>query len=170
MREPTMTAARLDELLAEAGTEPCALAREALAAGTPAEFQNGTQPLVPMRSLFSRRENRSRRSGQGSVGFEAALRALGTYPGASLARATIDDRQRDRYFFELFLTPDLTRVVACFGVARPSRDGVRHPDGIGRASAGTQNSCRSSRPPRPRRIWPRRWNGLGGIRAPATSW
>jgi len=89
MQEST-TAAHLDELLAEAGTEACALAREALAAGTPAEFRNGPQPVVPMRSLFGRHERLSRRSGQGSVGFEAALRALGAYPGASLARATID--------------------------------------------------------------------------------
>ena len=123
-----MTPARLDELLAEAGTEASALAREALATGTPAEFQNGTQPVRWMRSLFGRREHLSRRGGQGSVGFETALRALGAYSGASLARATIDDRPRDRYFFELFLTPDFTSVIACFGVARPSRDGGRQPD------------------------------------------
>ena len=128
MQKPAMTSARLDELLAEAGTEASALAREALAAGTPPEFQNGTQPVGWMRSLFSRRERLSRRSGQSSVGFETALRALGAYPGASRARATIDDRPRDRYFFELFLTPDFTSVVACFGVARPTRDGVRQPD------------------------------------------
>ena len=128
MQEPAMTPVRLDELLAEAGTEACALAREALAAGIPPDFRNGIHATQPTRSLFTRRERHGRRGGQGSVGFETALRALGAYPDASLAWATIDARPRDGYLFELFLTPDLARVIACFGVARPSRDGVRHPD------------------------------------------
>lgn len=109
----------LAELLGEPGTRACALAREALAAGTPADVWEKVQPTSSTRSLYGRRENASRRAGQGSVDFEAALRALGAYPGEVLARAQIDDRSRGGYFFEVFLTPDFGRVIACFGVARP---------------------------------------------------
>jgi hypothetical protein len=111
-------AARLGELLAEAGSRACALAREALTTGAPTDFWEGTQPTSSTRSLYGRREHTSRRAGQGSVGFEAAVRALCAYRGAVLARAQIDDRSRGGYFFEVFLRPDFGRVVACFGVAR----------------------------------------------------
>lgn len=127
---PALTTAHLDGLLAEAGTEACALAREALAAGTPAVFHDGIQPTPPTQSLYGRREHTSRRGGVGSVDFEPAVRALCAYSGMTLARAQIDDRARARYFFEVFLSYDLTRVVACFGISRSStkRDGVRAPD------------------------------------------
>ena len=56
---------------------------------------------------------------------EAGCRALrhpafhvpGAYPGVALTHAQIDDRSRECYFFEVFLTPDFSRVIACFGVA-----------------------------------------------------
>lgn len=124
------TVERLEELLAAAGTETCGLAREALAAGTPPQFWDHVESTVPTRSLYGRREHSCRRAGQGSIGFEAAVRALCAHPGATLARVQIDDRSRARYLFEVFLTPDFTRVIACFGVARSSarREGVRPPD------------------------------------------
>jgi hypothetical protein len=115
---PVMTTEHLGELLAEAGTEACTLAREALTAGTAAEFPDSAGAAWAARSHYGRRERGSRRAGQGSVDFETALRALGAYPGVALTQAQIDDRARERYFFEVFLTPDLSRVIACFGVAR----------------------------------------------------
>ncbi|WP_410614074.1 hypothetical protein [Amycolatopsis sp. lyj-109] len=120
----------MEELLAEAGTEACVLAREALTAGTPPQFWDKVQHTQPTRSLYGRRELLSRRAGQGSIGFEAAVRALCAYPGATLARVQIDDRPRGRYYFELFLTPDFTRIVACFGVGRVTthRESDRPPD------------------------------------------
>ena len=109
----------LGELLAEAGTRAAALAREAMAAGIPADVWEEAQPASSTRSRYGRREYTSRRAGQCSIGFEPALRALGAYSGELLARAHIDDRARGGYFFEVFLTPDFDRVIACFGVARP---------------------------------------------------
>ncbi|MGK3205142.1 hypothetical protein [Amycolatopsis sp. MEPSY49] len=107
------------ELLGAAGTRASALAREALAAGAATDVWEKVQPTSTTRTLYGRRENSSRRAGQGSVDFEVALRALGAYPGEVLARAQIDDRSRGGHFFEVFLTPDFGRVIACFGVARP---------------------------------------------------
>ncbi|MFI5592978.1 hypothetical protein ACIA5G_48560 [Amycolatopsis sp. NPDC051758] len=123
---PVLTAEHLGELLAEAGTEAAALAREALLAGTTADLPDRAGAAWAARSRYGRRERTSRRAGQGSVGFETALRALGAYPGVALTHAQIDDRSRERYFFEVFLTPDFSRVIACFGVARPQAS--RAPD------------------------------------------
>ncbi|MDX3195758.1 hypothetical protein PV458_45790 [Streptomyces sp. MN03-5084-2B] len=124
------TVASLMKLLAEAGTEASASACEALAAGTPPDVWDGVQDTQPTRSLYGRREHTSRRGGHGSIGFEAAVRALCDYSGPTLARVRIDDRFRAGYFFEVFLTPDFARVIACFGVsgATTRREGVRPPD------------------------------------------
>lgn len=119
---------RVAALLAADADEACVRARTTLAAGAPCELEDSTESVVPLRSIFGRRARNSRRAGQGSVGFETALRALGAYSGVALTTATVDGRADGGFFFKLFLTTDLTRIVACFGVARLQRDGSRHPE------------------------------------------
>ena len=110
---------RLEVLLAEFGPDEVpALARAALAAG--AEYYVPEKPdrADVITSIFARRERTTRRTGQGSIGFAEGIQALHDFRGSQLVLAHIDDRPQDGYYFQLFLTPDLSRIVACFGVEK----------------------------------------------------
>jgi hypothetical protein len=78
-----------------------------------AEGRVGT---LRMRSLFARRERDSRNAGQLPIWFADSVRALEAYEGLHCVIAYIDDRPRGGYFFQLFLTPDLSEMITCFGV------------------------------------------------------
>ncbi|MCR6484556.1 HEAT repeat domain-containing protein [Amycolatopsis sp. OK19-0408] len=124
LRGPMSPREHLTKLLAgEVGSRALA----ALAAGAACDISDTAHAVEEWRSIFGRRERTSRRAGQGSIGFEAALRALGAYEGVALVSATVDGRPDGGFWFQLFLTPDLTRVVAGFGVARPRSSEGRHP-------------------------------------------
>ncbi|MGW5741484.1 hypothetical protein [Amycolatopsis sp. NPDC003861] len=107
---------RLGELLSGlAPAEIPLLALDALAAGANCEIE-GPVGVLRMKSLFARRERNSRNAGQHSVGFVDGVRALKAYSGTHCVIAHIDDRPRGGYFFQLFLTPDVSGVITCFGV------------------------------------------------------
>jgi hypothetical protein len=91
------------------------LALDALAAGADCEIE-GPVGMARMKSLFARRERNSRKAGQPSIGFADSVRALAAYDGPSCVIGYIDDRPRGGYFFQLFLTPDASGVITCFGV------------------------------------------------------
>ncbi|UOX85287.1 hypothetical protein MUY14_26220 [Amycolatopsis sp. FBCC-B4732] len=92
-----------------------ALALDALAAGADCEIE-GPVGLARMKSLFARRERNSRNAGQPSIGFAEGVRALEAYDGPHCVIAYINDQPRGGYFFQLFLTPDVSGVITCFGV------------------------------------------------------
>lgn len=115
-----MERSHLAQLLAGAD-EVRLLSRAALAAGVDYKIwpeSVATQRLV---SIYERRERGIRRSGQPSLGFTVALDALRSYGGAELAIGFVDDRRRGGYYFQLFLEPELSSIVACFGV-KSTRD------------------------------------------------
>ncbi|WP_326569400.1 hypothetical protein VSH64_48015 [Amycolatopsis rhabdoformis] len=66
--------------------------------------------------MFRRRQRNAPRAGQPSIGFAEGLRDLDAYEGTFLTLGHLDDRPRGGYYFQLFLTPDRSRLVACFGV------------------------------------------------------
>jgi hypothetical protein len=114
---------RLTELLAELGSAEIPVsAVGALAAGAGCEIE-GPVGMARMRSQFARRERNSRNAGQTSIGFAESVRALEAYDEPSCVIAYIDDRPRGGYFFQLFLTPDLSGVITCFGVKPVHRGG-----------------------------------------------
>ena len=51
-----------------------------------------------------------------SRSFADSVRALEAYEGLHCVIAYIDDRPRGGYFFQLFLTRDLSEMITCFGV------------------------------------------------------
>ena len=114
---------RLEALLSEMGTvEIPMLAVAALVAGADFEVSDHPVGAARIRSLFGRRERTARRAGQPSVGFAESVHELGAYEGSHFVTGYIDDRPRGGYFFQLFLTPDQSSIVTCFGI-RPSKKG-----------------------------------------------
>lgn len=97
-----------------------ALARGALQAGADYEVAGAPSRVDVLTSIFARRERTTRRAGQGSIGFADGVRELREHEGEELVLAHIDDRPRGGYYLQVFLTPDLSRIVACFGVERTS--------------------------------------------------
>lgn len=97
-----------------------ALARGALRAGADYEVADVPSRADVLTSIFARRERTTRRVGQGSIGFEEGVRELREYQDEQLVLAHIDDRPRGGYYIQVFLTPDLSRIVTCFGVERTS--------------------------------------------------
>ena len=47
-----------------------------------------------------------------------AVEALRAYEGTEVAIGYVGDRPRGGFYFQIFLTPDLARLVACLGVER----------------------------------------------------
>lgn len=110
-----MERSRLTQLLA-GGDAARLLSRSALTAGAGYEVWPEAVPAQRLLSIYERRERSTRRSGQPSIGFNEALVELRGYEGAELAIGFIDDRHRGGYYFQIFLNPGLTAIVACFGV------------------------------------------------------
>jgi hypothetical protein len=110
----------LAQLLAGAD-EVRLLSRAALDAGVDYKVWPESVATHRLVSIYERRERGTRRSGQPSLGFAEALDALRSYDGAELAVGFIDDRHRGGYYFQIFLDPEFSSVVACFGV-KSTRD------------------------------------------------
>ncbi|MEV4602484.1 hypothetical protein AB0K15_34450 [Amycolatopsis sp. NPDC049253] len=103
------------------------------------------------------------RAGQPSIGFAEGLRDLGAYEGVFLALGYVDDRPQGGYHFQLFLTPDLSRLVTCWGVKRSARAAApaervldrRRLSGLGlerRSTADQELLLAMLAPPRPAEI------------------
>ena len=98
--------------------EVCRLARSALVAGASYRIWEGVSDIESTRTIYGRRYRTTRRVGQPSVGFSEAVEALRAYEGTEVAIGYVGDRPRGGFYFQIFLTPDLARVVACLGVER----------------------------------------------------
>ncbi|RJQ70803.1 hypothetical protein D5S17_28645 [Pseudonocardiaceae bacterium YIM PH 21723] len=73
----------------------------------------------PLSATFSRRGRLVQRRGHPGIGITRAIVDLRTYQGGTLCLGYVDDRGRLGYYFQLFLTPELDTVVACFGFRPP---------------------------------------------------
>ncbi|MEV4053797.1 hypothetical protein AB0J55_21610 [Amycolatopsis sp. NPDC049688] len=96
-----------------------ALARSALDSG--ARLIGTDRPGVAESywRIFRRRERHTHRTGQASAGFADAVADLEACPERELYLVFVDDRPAGGYWFSVFVTPDRSRVVACFGVGKP---------------------------------------------------
>jgi hypothetical protein len=104
--------------------EACLLARTALESGAVFELWSQAVPVQRLISIYERRERSVLRSGQPSIGFSGALDDLRTYEGGELAIGFVDDRAQGGYYFQIFLDPSFSRIIACLGI-QPSQ--VDHP-------------------------------------------
>ncbi|WP_086843923.1 hypothetical protein [Amycolatopsis kentuckyensis] len=119
---------RFEALFASRGEEGVpGLAREALQAGADYEVAAAPSRADVLTSIFARRARTTRRAGQGSIGFDEGVRELREYQGERLVLAHIDDRPRGGYYLQVFLTPDLSQIVTCFGV-EPTSAGRKRTD------------------------------------------
>jgi hypothetical protein len=92
------------------------LCRSALMGG--AEFKiwvepTATQELAP---IYSRRMRAMNRIGQPSIGVAEAVAGLEGCEESELLIGYVDNRPEGGYYFQLFFTPSLEKVIACLGV------------------------------------------------------
>lgn len=95
-------------------------AKRALVAGATFEIWPGRIPAERLHRTYARRLRRAQGINRPSLGFEEAVENLAANASQDLLIGYIDDRERGGYYYQLFLTPDLTRVVGCIGVKPPS--------------------------------------------------
>lgn len=112
------------ELLAgllEGDGEAFLLCRSALIAGAEFKVWSEGTSSASLVSIYSRRMRTIDRTGQPSVGVDGAVADLRVCAETELAIGYVDDRPAGGYYFQIFLTPGLEKVVTCLGV-RSSRD------------------------------------------------
>lgn len=99
--------------------ETAQLARDALLAGADYKvWTEGTAQVGSLRTIYGRRLRLVQRKGRTSTGFAEAVEALRDYDASPEAViGYIDDRPKSGYYFQLFLTADLSEMIACLGVA-----------------------------------------------------
>jgi hypothetical protein len=111
---------QLDRLLAARGGEDAFfLARRALTAGAEFAIKPSAVASEHLASIYRRRERHARRAGQATVGFSEAIADLQENGEREIAGGFIDDRPREGYYYQLFLSLDLSAVIACLGI-KPS--------------------------------------------------
>jgi len=114
---------RRDELITLlAGAGPAETACRRALQERNAEYVVYAEPMAAeqLASSYARRQRAMERAGTPTVGFPEAVQALRTHmPGeVLLGSVTLDDPP---IHFQLFLTPDAGKVLACLGVdQRPS--------------------------------------------------
>lgn len=92
------------------------LCGQALTRGAPFEVWPEEVAAKKLLLIYARRERRVRQIGQESVGFTRAVEELQKYPDTSLKIGYVDDRANGGFYFQLFVSPDETDLVACLGV------------------------------------------------------
>jgi hypothetical protein len=109
----------LFDLLSD-GLEAWRLAADALMRGAEFELEADRRSgTVSIRAIFSRRQKLTARVGQPSVGFEEAVYALRRWNEPDLLLGEVNDWLQGGYKFPVFVSVDLTQVVACFGIKPP---------------------------------------------------
>ncbi|WP_156926034.1 hypothetical protein [Glycomyces arizonensis] len=73
-------------------------------------------------TIYSRRLRLLSKNGQPSVGFAEAIESIRSFPEDRLRIGYVDDRPRGGYYFQLFLSPEDSVIVACFGVQESIRE------------------------------------------------
>lgn len=109
---------QLSELISN-DSEAWSQCHAALIAGAPFEIYEGATDGTRLLSIYKRRWKHAGKAGQPSTGFAQALRDIEHFSGDALVLGYVDNRGDDGYYFQLFLTPDSSRLVACLGV-KPS--------------------------------------------------
>ncbi|WP_329416828.1 PD-(D/E)XK nuclease family protein [Streptomyces sp. NBC_00704] len=102
-------------------------AKSALAAGASFEIWPGRMPAARLHHTYARRLRRLQKLERPSLGFEEAVANLEEIGNQELLVGFIDDRERGEYRFIVFLSADLTRVIACIGLIVPLPE-VLDPD------------------------------------------
>lgn len=110
---------QLSELISQ-DTESWGLCRAALIAGAPFEIYEGATDRTRLLSIYKRRWKHVGKAGQLSTGFMQALTDIEHFSGDALVLGYVDNRGDEGYYFQLFLNPDSSHLVACLGV-KPSR-------------------------------------------------
>lgn len=100
----------------EGDAEVLGLAREAVEGGAAFRVWPGEVETVRLRSIYGRRRRTVERAGQPSLGFDEALEGLAACEEATVAIGYVDDRVRGGWYFQMFLTADRARLVACLAV------------------------------------------------------
>lgn len=101
-------------------TSASSQAKNALAAGADFEVWPGKIPATRLHHTYARRLRISQELNRPSMGFEEAVASLAASGDRELLIGYIDDRKREGYYYQLFLSSDLTRVIGCIGVKNPS--------------------------------------------------
>ncbi|MEV5895659.1 hypothetical protein [Nonomuraea fuscirosea] len=100
--------------------------RQALMAGASFEIWPDPVEALPLTKTYRRRARLTRRMDVPSVGFDEAVTQLGAFELQHLILGIVRSTESG-YRFQLFLSPDASRVVACLGVSpqrqRPARPG-----------------------------------------------
>ncbi|GAA2878394.1 hypothetical protein GCM10020220_080260 [Nonomuraea rubra] len=84
-----------------------------------ASFEIWPDPIeaFPLAKIYQRRARLTRRMGIPSLGFDEAVTQLGACGLQHLILGIVKSTESD-YRFQLFLSPDALRVVACLGVSK----------------------------------------------------
>ncbi|MEV0306568.1 hypothetical protein [Nonomuraea fuscirosea] len=105
----------LVELLDNAG-EAGRACRRALMAGASFEIWPDPVEVLPLTKTYQRRACLTRRMDIPSVGFDEAITQLSACGLQHLILGIVKSTESD-HRFQLFLSPDSSRVVACLGVS-----------------------------------------------------
>jgi hypothetical protein len=114
----------LVQLLDNAG-EAGHACRRALTAGAYFEIWQDPVEALPLTRTYQRRARLTHRLDIPSLGFEEAVAQLGTRGLQHLILGIVKSTE-SAYHFQLFLSPDASRVVACLGVSQRARQ-AHHP-------------------------------------------
>lgn len=95
---------------------------KALEDGARFEIWENDVLTAALANIYSQRARRMREKSQPTLGISEALEALESCDLAAVNIGFVDDRPRGGYYFQLFLTTDLSDVVACFGVKASDAD------------------------------------------------
>lgn len=129
-RPPCAYAAFVDretlvQLLDSAGGEAGHACRRALAAGAYFEIWPDPVEVLRLTRTYQRRARLTHRLEIPSLGFEEAVAQLSSCGLQHLILGIVKSAEL-AYHFQLFLSPDASRVVACLGVSQRARQ-AHHP-------------------------------------------
>ncbi|MEU8252127.1 hypothetical protein [Nonomuraea sp. NPDC048916] len=110
----------LVQLLNSAGREAGHACRRALAAGAYFEIWPDPVEALPLTRTYQRRARLAHRLEIPSLGFEEAVAQLSSCGLEHLILGIVASTE-PAYHFQLFLSPDASRVVACLGVSGRAR-------------------------------------------------
>lgn len=99
--------------------EAAQLAKDALLADADYKvWDDGAAQVDSLRTIYRRRLRLVQRQGRTTTGFAEAVEALRVYDGPpGVVIGYIDDRPQSGYYFQLFLAVDLSKIIACLGIA-----------------------------------------------------
>ncbi|MEN3613384.1 hypothetical protein AAH979_28030 [Plantactinospora sp. ZYX-F-223] len=99
--------------------------RDALRAGCDFQIFDGTVPIGNLVTIYRRRERHTRTRGIRTLGFVQAVNRLASAEGPGEVLLGQVGGTETAWFFQLFLTPEGSRVVACLGVDQARGEAAR---------------------------------------------